>query len=256
MPKQSKAAMPEEVITSYKGFDKNLQCRDFQYEIGGSYEHTGPVKACKEGFHACEYPLNVFDYYPPAGSRFAVVEQSGDLSRHDGDTKVASRKISIKAEIDIAGLVKAAIKYTTSRCLPINPESPAQASGDQGAAQASGTQGAAQASGTQGAAQASGDQGAAQASGTRGAAQASGYQGAAQASGKFSTAAATGIGGRARGAEGSALFLVYRDVSGDWDDQTYGRIVHARAVIVGQDGIKPDTWYTLDVDGNVVEVSE
>ena len=236
MPKQSKAAMPEEVITSYKGFDKNLQCRDFQYEIGGSYEHTGPVKACKEGFHACEYPLNVFDYYPPAGSRFAVVEQSGDLSRHDGDTKVASRKISIKAEIDIAGLVKAAIKYTTSRCLPINPESPAQASGDQGAAQASGTQGAAQASGYQGAAQASG------------------YQGAAQALGKFSTAAATGVDGRARGAEGSALFLVYRDVSGDWDDQTYGRIVHARAVIVGQDGIKPDTWYTLDADGNVVEV--
>ncbi|MGX5660021.1 DUF7666 domain-containing protein [Castellaniella ginsengisoli] len=261
MAKKTKAAAaPVETITAYKGFTDALTCTGgdtpFQYEVGKTYKHKGDVRACNGGFHACEYPLDVFGYYPPAGSRFALVEQSGDLSRHDSDTKVASRKISIKAEIGIAGLVKAAIEYTTSRCLPVDPESPAQASGDRGAAQASGDRGAAQASGDRGAAQASGYQGAAQASGYQGAAQASGYQGAAQALGKFSTATAAGIECRARGVEGSALFLVYRDTSGNWDDQTYGRIAHARAVIVGQDGVKPDTWYMLNADGDLVEASE
>ncbi|WP_298016797.1 hypothetical protein [uncultured Castellaniella sp.] len=91
--------------------------------------------------------------------------------------------------------------------------------------------------------------------GDQGAAQASGDQGAAQALGKFSTATAAGIECRARGAEGSALFLVYRH--NDWrDEANHGRILHARAVIVGQDGIKPDVWYSLDAEGGVVEVDD
>jgi hypothetical protein len=227
-----------DVIVSYKGFDANWQCRGYQFEVGKTYEHQGEVKACSGGFHACEHPLNVFAYYAPALSRFAVVEQSGDLSRHD-DTKVASRRITIKAEIGIPGLVKAAIEYVTSRCKPVDPESPASATGDQGAASATGDQGAASATGTwgaasatgtwgaasatgyQGAASATGDQGAASATGDQGAASATGYQGAASATGYQGAASATGYQGAASatGYQGAASATGYQgaaSATGTW----------------------------------------
>ena len=274
---------PQPVVVAYKGFGQDWKCRDFQYEVGKGYEHSGKAQACESGFHACEHPLDVFGYYPPAGSRFAIVEQSGELSRHESDSKVASSKITIKAEIDFAGLIKAAIEYTTSRCKPVDPTSPASATGDwgaasatgdrgaasatgyQGAASATGDRGAASATGYQGAASATGDRGAASATGYQGAASATGYQGAASATGDWGAASATGDRGaasatgdrgaamasgdegRAKGIDGNALFLVFRD-------DNY-KIIHARAAIVGRDGIKPDTFYMLDKDGQFVEVA-
>ena len=199
----------EEVVTSYKAFNADLTCtggdKPFQYEVGKTYEMKGPIKACDRGFHACEYPLNVFDYYPPAGSRFALVEQGGKISREGSDTKLASSRITIKAEIGLAGLIKAAIEYTFSRAKPEGET-------------------------------ATGDQGAASATGTRGAASATGDQGAAMA---------CGYAGKAMGALGNALFLVYRD-----DDYV---IRKAAAAIVGENGIKPDTWYSLSAEGEFIE---
>ena len=105
----------EQKIKAYKAFDKDLSCRGFKYKVGKEYEETGDIKACKKGFHACPYPLDVFGYYAPAGSRFCEVEQSGKIDDSESD-KVCSSKIRIGAELDIRGLVKAAVSYVKERC--------------------------------------------------------------------------------------------------------------------------------------------
>ena len=265
---------------NYKGMDKDMKCRGFQYEVGGEYE-TDKAKACECGFHACEYPLDVFNYYPPAESRFFEVEQSGSISKSDENTKVASTKIKIGAELSIAGLVKAAVEYTKERCTQnegdkatgtrgaasvTGTRGAASATGYQGAASATGDQGAASATGYQGAASATGTRGAASVTGTRGAASATGYQGAASATGdqgaasatgdqgaasatgKASAAMACGIEGKAMGSLGCALFLVER---GEYDGETYP-IVAVKAAIVDGENVKPGVWYTLR-DGELVE---
>ena len=136
-------AVEQEVIQSYKGFYQNLQCREFQYEVGKEYVHDGEVAACQGGFHACEYPLDVLGYYSPNESRYFLVEQSGVLSRHSDDSKVASQKIKVGVEIGLPGLIKAAIEYTFKRAVTEGET----ATGDQGAASATGERGAAMASG-------------------------------------------------------------------------------------------------------------
>ena len=184
-----------EIITAYKGFDKDLKCRGFQFEIGKEYEEPD-AKACRKGFHACEMPLDVFRYYPPNESRYCIVEQSGKID-HDSnsdDTKTASTKIKIGAEIGIPGLIKAQIEWVKSRA---KTEEGERATGDQGAAYATGFQGAAYATGFQGAAYATGFQGAASATGFQGAASATGDQGAAYATGRYGAAYATGFQGAA-----------------------------------------------------------
>ena len=197
----------EQKIKAYKAFDKDLSCRGFKYEVGKEYEETGDIKACEKGFHACPYPLDVFGYYAPAGSRFCEVEQSGKIDDSESD-KVCSSKIRIGAELDIRGLVKASVSFVKERCTNecnADPGKPATAgnygaatAGDRGAATA-GNYGAATA-GNYGAATAgysgaatAGDRGAATA-GNYGAATA-GYRGAATAG--YSGAATAGDRGAA-----------------------------------------------------------
>lgn len=104
----------EKVIKSYKGFNKDMTCRGFQYEEGKQYEEE-TADACHSGFHACEYPLDCLNYYSPNESVYHEVEQSGEFDRGEDDSKVASTKIKIGARLDISGLVKAAIDFTMSR---------------------------------------------------------------------------------------------------------------------------------------------
>ena len=189
----------EQKIKAYKAFDKDLSCRGFKYEVGKEYEETGDIKACEKGFHACPYPLDVFGYYAPAGSRFCEVEQNGKIDDSESD-KVCSSKIRIGAELDIRGLVKAAISYVKERCTNecnAEPGKPATA-GDSGAATA-GDSGAATA-GNKGAATA-GNYGAATA-GDSGAATA-GYKGAATA-GNYGAATAGDCGAATAGNYGAA----------------------------------------------------
>ena len=226
-------------IKAYKGFDKDLSCRGFKYEVGKEYEETGDIKACEKGFHACPYPLDVFGYYTPAGSRFCEVEQSGKINDSKSD-KVCSSKIRIGAELDIRGLVKAAISYVKERCTNecnAEPGKPATA-GYNGAATA-GYRGAATA-GNRGAATA-GDNGAATA----------GNNGAATARGKASTGSnglsvARGKNVQVKGGIGAILVIA------EERDDTYD-IVDWKAVVVDGEVVKADTWYRLE-NGELVEV--
>ena len=215
----------------YKGFDKDLKCRDFQYEIGKTYEEP-TAKLCKKGFHACEYPLDVFGYYAPGDmSRYCEVDLD-DVSdkKSNEDSKRCGRKIAVKAEIGIAGLVKAAVEYTMEKSIPENSE------------HATGKHGAASATGWKGAASATGDYGAASATG---------WKGAASATGEESVAAALGIDSKAKGALGCWIVIA------EWerDEEFKWHRKDVQCFKVDGENIKPDTWYKLK-NGGLVEVSE
>ena len=174
-------------MKTYKGFNKNMTAQNgYQYEEGKEYEEEKAV-ACECGFHACEYPLDCFGYYSPGSSVYHLVEQSGEFSKNSYDSKVASTKIKIGAEISIAGLVKAAIEYTKERTKP-----ECDATGDYGASSATGDYGASSATGDYGASSATGYYGASSATGYKGASSATGYKGASSATGDKGASSATG----------------------------------------------------------------
>ncbi|VDS07546.1 hypothetical protein PARHAE_00723 [Paracoccus haematequi] len=246
--------MADKPIKAIKGFDHDLQCRGFQFAVGETYKHEGTVEACVGGFHAIPedvHPLAVFSFYPPAGSRFCVVEVNGKTDRESD--KIAAEILTVQREIGLGELAQEAVDWVMARAslegpVAVKDNGLATASGDQGAATASGYQGAATASGYRGAATASGYQGAATASGYQGAATASGYRGAATASGDQGAATASGYLGQVQGKEGNALFAVERET---WD----GPILSVACGIVGKDGIKADTWYHAK-GGKLVEVAQ
>lgn len=103
--------MEEEIINGYKGFDKDLKCRSFQYEVGKKYEQEGKIKCCDNGFHFCENPFYVFGYYPPNNSRYCEVEGSGEIDKDNCDSKVATSKINIGVEIGLRGIIDAGLKF-------------------------------------------------------------------------------------------------------------------------------------------------
>ena len=101
----------EKKIIAYKGFDKDFKCRDFQYEVGKTYEMDGNIKCCNRGFHACESPMEVFDHYDMLTSRFAAVEQSGKIDKRESSTKVCSSRIKIKAELKFADIINLGVEW-------------------------------------------------------------------------------------------------------------------------------------------------
>ena len=126
-------------MKTYKGFNKDMTCRGFQYEEGKEYKHDGKVKACNEGFHACEAPLDCFGYYPPATSVYHEVEQDGDISKGGDDTKVASSVIKIGARLDVLGIAKAHFEYVKAHTNFENTDPKQATAGDSGAATSRGS---------------------------------------------------------------------------------------------------------------------
>ena len=208
--------MKKEII-AYKGFDENLKCRDYQYVVGKTFEHDGAVKACKSGFHACEYPLDVFNYYPPLSSRFAVVKMHGETSKDSDDTKIASAKITIETEIKLPEMINRAVDWIKNK---INWSDDNTSN--------------------------TGYQSAATNTGNRSAATNTGDWSAAKVSGRGSIAIATGHNSKSKADNGGAIVCVYRDCNGN--------LMHIKASKVGENGIKANTWYTLNTDGEFIEV--
>ena len=175
-------------MKAYKGFNPDMTCRGFKYEEGKTYEMPEEdIECCEAGFHACEYPLDVFDYYTPSKSVYREVEAGGKIDKSGGDSKVASSKIKIGAKLTIAGLVKAAISYTSERT-----KKEEEATGDYGASSATGNRGASSATGDYGASSATGNYGASSATGNHGASSTTGDYGASSATGNCGASSATG----------------------------------------------------------------
>ncbi|HFW0068171.1 TPA: hypothetical protein ACIAQL_001671 [Salmonella enterica subsp. enterica serovar Orientalis] len=226
--------MTKEIVT-FKGFNKELKCRDFQFEIGKTFHHDGKVEACGSGFHACEFPFDVFSYYPPAESRYAETISFGVTDRkEEGDTKIASASITIKAELTLPQFIQRGIEWIWSK---IDKSLEQQIM--------SGNWSAATNTGDCSAATNTGNCSAATNTGNRSAATNTGNWSAAEVSGSQSVAAALGIEGKARASEGGAIVLCYRDKNGE--------LIHIRASKVGENDIMPNTWYQLNEDGEFVE---
>ena len=237
----------ENIIHSYKGFDKDLKCRGFAYEIGKDYKQDGNIKCCNNGFHACEFPLDIFNYYAPGGnSRYCTVTQSGVTDKKGGDSKVASSKIHIETEIGLDGIIKAGVKFILDK---VNWKNQKESNtGDYSAATNTGDCSAATNTGDSSAATNTGYKSAATNTGDRSVATNTGDSSAAKVSGKESIAIVTGKDSKAAGALGDWIVLTER---GEWNGDTCP-IKEVKAFKVDGEKIKADTFYKL-VDGEAVE---
>ena len=101
----------------YKGTDRNMQCLGKQYVLGKKEVDDGAIRCGDKGYHSCEAPFDVLRYYPNInGNRFFEAEAGGEIDKKENDdTKLASSELTLKSEIDFAGLVKAQIEYTRKK---------------------------------------------------------------------------------------------------------------------------------------------
>jgi hypothetical protein len=173
-------------VIVYKGTDKDMKCRGFQFELGKEYVEE-EAELCVKGFHGCEYPLDVFAHYAPADSRFFVADLDGVTDEEGDDSKRAGTKIKLRAEIGIAGIVKAAVEYTKEKA-----ESSKNQTGDYSAATNTGNRSAATNTGNRSAATNTGNRSAATNTGNRSAATNTGDCSAATNTGNRSAATNTG----------------------------------------------------------------
>ena len=205
-------------MKTYKATDKNMKCRDFQYELGKTAEVDGDIELCKNGLHACEMPLDVLGYYAPGdGSRYFEAELEDVSDEKGNDTERFGKKLTLSAEIGIPGLVKAQVEYVKAQC------------------------------GFDNAIKKANNEKKNHATGWSGAASATGWSGAASATGKYCVAMTTGFFGRVMGDIGNAIVCVERSDNGD--------IAAILSGIVDGETLKPCVWYTVK-NGRWVEVQK
>ena len=262
-------------MKAYKGFNKDMTCRGFQYKEGETYE-TDKAEVCESGFHACEHPLDCLRYYGPGKSVYHEVELDGEIDRqHDGDTKVAATKIKIGSRLSIAGIVKAAVDFVMDKVKPTagyaahaataGDAAQAATAGDAAHAVTAGDAAHAVTAGRFAHAATAGYAAHAVTAGRFAHAATAGYAAHAVTAGRFANAATagdaaqaevkskdaiavvTGLNCKARGGIGSWLVLTERD-----NDHHIKDVI---AIRIDGKKYKPDTWYALK-GGKVVKAGE
>ena len=219
-------------ITGFKGFNRDMTCRGFQFEEGKTYTHEGEVKACNDGFHFCENPIDIFDYYDPGASVFRTVTGSGNIDKGNDDSKVAVSEITISAEISLHDLITSGIKFFFSR--KYKKGSSKHSTGDSSASSATGDSSASSATGYGSASSATGD------------------RSASSATGDASAAVCTGINSRVMAGKYGVVALAW------WNEGE--ERVEMRCAETGcgdgSDGkLKANAWYVLDSEGQIIETA-
>ena len=211
--------MSEKVIKSYKAFDKNMQCRGFQYEVGKEYEMDGEIKCCERGFHACKSPMEVWDHYDMLNSRFAEVEQSGKIDEEGNSTKVCSSHIKIKAELKLADIIKVGVEWLKDITSPTKVKTDIAKNDNGGDSAQIGS---------------------------------SGDSAKIDSTGEDSVIMCAGKGSKAKAKVGSWITLT----EWEWNDDKKRRVpLCVKTEYVDGNNIKADTWYQLQ-NGEFVEVTE
>jgi hypothetical protein len=283
--------MSKEIITAYKGFDENWQCLGFQYEVGKTYKHDGKVEVCSSGFHSCTNPFDVLNYYDVT-KNFALVELNGETQNHNSDSKIASAEITIKTELKLPDFISSCIKYLQDICGQTEQSgdySQLAASGNHSQLVASGDYSKLAASGNYSQLVASGDYSKLAASGVCSQLAASGNHSQLAASGNYSKLAASGNYSKLAASGDCSQLAVSGNhsklaASGNYSKLAasgdYSVVVSSGIISIAKcgkngaialtrwvesekryrisvahegEGIKADTWYALDDDGNFVE---
>jgi hypothetical protein len=242
MTKKKAAAEASAPIVAFKGFDKDMKCRGFQFEVGKTYRHDGPVRACESGFHACTEPFDVWGYYGPVDCRFAEVELSGETATHDRDSKIAAAEITIKAELTLPQFIKRAVDRVIelTKGKGDDPSGYGARIGSSGYGAQIGSSGDDAQIGSSGDGARIGSSGyGAQigSSGNDARIGSSGYGARIEATGERVVVASAGYATRVKGATGTWVSLAeYRD----------GKCIGFATGCIGQNGLEPDVWYVAD----------
>ena len=247
--------MSENLITSYKAFDKNMKCRGFQYEVGKEYEMDGEIKCCNRGFHACKSPIEVWDYYDMLNSRFAEVEQSGKIDKEEKSTKVCSSHIKIKAELKLADIINVGVEWLKDITSPskIKTDGVLNDNGDRNKKIGSSDYSAQIASSGDYAQIGSlGDYAQIGSSGDYAQIGSSGNYAKIDSTGEDSVIMCAGNSSKAKAKVGSWITLA----EWEWSDEKERHVpVCVKTEYVDGENIKADTWYQLK-NGKFVEVNE
>ena len=229
--------MSEKVIKSYKAFDKNMQCRGFQYEVGKEYEMDGEIKCCERGFHACKSPMEVWDHYDMLNSRFAEVDQSGKIEEEENSTKICSSRIKIKAELKLADIINIGVEWLKDITSPTKVKTDIAKNDNGGYSAQIGS---------------SGDSAQIGSSGYSAQIGSSGDYAKIDSTGEDSVIMCAGKGSKAKAKVGSWITLT----EWEWNDEKNRYVpVCVKTEYVDGENIKADTWYQLK-NGKFVEVTK
>ena len=226
-----------DIMKGYKGFDKDMKCSDMQFEVGKTYEHDGDVKLCKSRFHFCENPLDIFNYYPPSGSKFAEIEAEEVSTEKESDSKRCSKKLTVKALVDFSVMIKASVEFVF-KTIKASKETQAT-TGNYANSATTGDYAHSATTGEDAHSATTGCRANSATTGNYAHSATTGDRANSAVEGKNSIAAGIGINNSAKGALGCWIVLAEWEYDNEW------KIKSVKSALVDGKKIKVDTFYTL-----------